>query len=175
MGKSGCINITVGYEGIGGNTSLENPGHMAEVPCSAGKYGNESKCLPCGAGTYSSATASVCKDCPSGFSQAISGQASCLPCIPGEYQNKTKCYLMRRVPDRICIRDKCNKLREVFVWKVRLSNLDLHLVWIVKLVNFCWTACAEKCARDTYTASSKQTICKFCPNGYHALEGYDIL
>ena len=37
--RSGCINITVGYEGIGGNTASE-PGHMAEVPCSAGKFGN---------------------------------------------------------------------------------------------------------------------------------------
>ena len=30
--------VTVGYKGIGGNTSLENPGHLAEVQCSAGKY-----------------------------------------------------------------------------------------------------------------------------------------
>ena len=70
VGRSGCINITVGYEGIGGNTSLENPGHMAEVPCSAGKYGN-TEMSTLWSGTYSGAAASVCKDCPSGFSQAM--------------------------------------------------------------------------------------------------------
>ena len=33
--KTGCTNITVGYKGVGGNTSLVNPGHLAEVQCSA--------------------------------------------------------------------------------------------------------------------------------------------
>jgi len=57
------MNITVGYEGTGGNKSLSDPGHMAVVPCPAGKYANDSKCLLCEAGTYSGGTASACQDC----------------------------------------------------------------------------------------------------------------
>ena len=170
VGKSGCMNITVGYEGIGGNTSLENPGHMAEIPCSAGKYGNESKCLPCGAGTYSGATASVCKDCPSGFSQAISGQASCLPCIPGEYQNKTKSISCEGCPIGYVSETKATSWREVFAGSMTVNAGSASCV-DCQAGEFLLDRVCEKCARDTYTASSKQTTCEFCPNGYHALEG----
>ena len=38
VGQSACLPITSGHEGIGGSTeNASHPGHMAEVPCSAGK------------------------------------------------------------------------------------------------------------------------------------------
>ena len=45
VGNVGCMNITAGYEGIGGNVSLENPGHMAQVPCPARRFSSGSKCV----------------------------------------------------------------------------------------------------------------------------------
>ena len=68
-GKTGCTNITVGYKGVGGNTSLVNPGHLAEVQCSAGKYFSNFTCLPCPVDTYTS----------------MPGETSCKNCKPGKY------------------------------------------------------------------------------------------
>ena len=46
-GQTGCVNVANGFEGIGGNLSLANPGHMAEIQCSPGKYFNAFTCLEC--------------------------------------------------------------------------------------------------------------------------------
>ena len=69
MGQTGCVNITDGFEGIGGNSSLAAPGHMAEIPCSAGKYFN----------------AFTCVDCPVDTFTASPGALSCEDCDPGKY------------------------------------------------------------------------------------------
>ena len=47
------LHSTVGYKGVGGKTSLVNPGHLAEVQCSAGKYFSNFT-VPCPVDTYTS-------------------------------------------------------------------------------------------------------------------------
>merc|ERR1711871_346757 len=89
-GKSGCINITNGYEGIGGNPSLENPGHMAQIPCSAGKFSStegahaSSTCEPCKKGRYQSLDGKpTCHACPAGYGNENNGSAICIATPPG--------------------------------------------------------------------------------------------
>ena len=85
-GKTGCTNITVGYKGVGGNASLVNPGHLAEVQCSAGKYFSNFTCLPCPVDTYTSMPgATSCKECDDGtLTKGVNGSTTCDVCDAGE-------------------------------------------------------------------------------------------
>ena len=92
-------NGETGTGGSTGNSTMPSgPPHTTDCP--AGTFWSKSSCVPCGAGTSSSASASSCTPCPAGkYSSFMSskciecdagtyaqiGQASCVMCPSGTY------------------------------------------------------------------------------------------
>ena len=76
-----CIDCEIGKE-------VKWKGAAACHSCAAGKFGDD--CSLCQIGKFrggDNSNASVCYNCPLGFSQQKMGQAACFPCVPGMYQN----------------------------------------------------------------------------------------
>ena len=86
VGSSNCTNITVGFKGIGGTTNVSHPGHMAEVPCSAGKYFSAFTCLACRTDTFTSSAGEMsCEDCdPGTYTDLENGSTVCRVCDAGK-------------------------------------------------------------------------------------------
>eukprot|EP00946_MAST-07B_sp_MAST-7B-sp1_P001734 g1734.t1 len=84
-GKTGCVDIAAGYEGIGGSTNVSHPGHMAMVPCPAGKYSSAFACADCPADRFTSAPGETsCKECGDGtLTRGENGSAACKVCPGG--------------------------------------------------------------------------------------------
>ena len=84
LSASSCFDCPTGYTTNGGK------GSSSCGICGAGKYGTG--CKLCEVGTFRSTNATIespltCRDCPSGFFQVSSGQATCIPCSPGKAQS----------------------------------------------------------------------------------------
>ena len=84
LSASSCFDCPTGYTTNGGT------GSSSCGICGAGKYGTG--CKLCEVGTFRSTNATIespltCRDCPSGFFQVSSGQATCIPCSPGKAQS----------------------------------------------------------------------------------------
>ena len=84
LSASSCFDCPTGYTTNGGK------GSSSCGICGAGKYGTG--CKLCEVGTFRSTDATIespltCRDCPSGFFQVSSGQATCIPCSPGKSQS----------------------------------------------------------------------------------------
>jgi predicted outer membrane repeat protein len=90
--ESGCKSCPIGFaQGVAGQAYC--------LPCIPGTKQNlegKSSCDKCDIGTFrpsqnedgSATDASICLNCPKGFSQKSTGQASCLPCMPGTKQDQ---------------------------------------------------------------------------------------
>ena len=111
--------------------------------CSAGEYG--ATCDRCPVGQYRAGddtNATLCDDCPTGWSQNQKGQAACLRCSPGRYQDNvgggicTECRTGRYVPNSAstrcydCLSGRFAKIRGSVTCstcnsgRVKLSRMD---------------------------------------------------
>ena len=106
VGMTDCVNITVGHEGIGGDTSLLNPGHMAQVSCPAGKYSSTYTCLVCPVDTYTSFAGSTsCEECqPGTYTNGENSSTVCAVCNAGEEMSGVG---LSRMPCMRSWKDQC--------------------------------------------------------------------
>ena len=85
VGHAECNFTRDGYQAIGGNQALNNPGHMAEISCPAGRYFVEHTCVECPVDTYAPEPASLtCLTCTRGLTRNKTGATLCSLCEAGK-------------------------------------------------------------------------------------------
>ena len=115
--------------------------------CTPGNYRSTlSLCLPCPAGSFSTASVDACTRCSQGTYQNLTGQTSCLPCPINQYSNSiapTSCTACKDT-EYACYTGfpTCVPCPGGYCGVCKLHDRSL----CDQLIGICWTSYNDKCA-----------------------------